>query len=40
MNAMALEVWFQTPHPTTPNLMFNNEESDKVIAYILSLRKR
>src|SRR5450631_4384554 len=39
MNAMALEVWFQTPHPTMPNLMFTNEESDDVIAYILSLRK-
>ena len=40
MNAMALEVWFQTPHPTMPNLKFTNEESDNVIAYILSLRKR
>jgi mono/diheme cytochrome c family protein len=40
MNAMALEVWFQTPHPTMPNLKFSNEESDNVIAYILSLRKR
>ena len=39
MNAMALEVWFQTPHPTMPNLMFSNQESDNVIAYILSLRK-
>ena len=40
MNAMALEVWFQTPHPTMPNLKFTNQESDDVIAYILSLRKR
>ncbi len=40
MNAMALEVWFQTPHPTMPNLKFSNQESDDVIAYILSLRKR
>ena len=39
MNAMALEVWFQTPHPTMPNLVFSNQESDNVIAYILSLRK-
>ena len=39
MNAMALEVWFQTPHPTMPNLKFSNEDSDNVIAYILSLRK-
>src|SRR5258708_32247636 len=28
MNAMALEVWFQTPHPTMPNLKFSNQESD------------
>jgi len=40
MNAMALEVWFQTPHPTMPNLKFSVSESDNVIAYILSLRKR
>src|SRR6476620_9391406 len=40
MNAMALEVWFQTPHPTMPNLKFSNQQSDDVIAYILSLRKR
>jgi mono/diheme cytochrome c family protein len=40
MNAMALEVWFQTPHPTMPNLKFSDQESDNVIAYILSLRKR
>ena len=40
MNAMALEVWFQTPHPTMPNLMLTNEQSDDVISYILSLRKR
>jgi mono/diheme cytochrome c family protein len=39
MNAMALEVWFQTPHPTMPNLKFSDQESDNVIAYILSLRK-
>jgi mono/diheme cytochrome c family protein len=39
MNAMALEVWFQTPHPTMPNLKFSNEDSDNVIAYILRLRK-
>jgi mono/diheme cytochrome c family protein len=39
MNAMALEVWFQTPHPTMPNLKMTNQESDNVIAYILSLRK-
>jgi mono/diheme cytochrome c family protein len=40
MNAMALEVWFQTPHPSMPNLKFSDQESDNVIAYILSLRKR
>ena len=40
MRAMALKVWFQTPHPTMPNLKFSNQDSDNVIAYILSLRKR
>jgi len=40
MSAMALKVSFHTPHPTMPNLKFDNKESDNVIAYILSLRKR
>jgi mono/diheme cytochrome c family protein len=40
MNAMTLRVWFQSPHPTMPNLKVSNQESDNVIAYILSLRQR
>ena len=40
MNAMMLRVWFQSPHPTMPNIKISNQESDDVVAYILSLRKR
>lgn len=40
MTAMMLRVWFQSPHPTMPNIKISNQESDDVIAYILSLRKR
>jgi mono/diheme cytochrome c family protein len=40
MTAMALEVWFQTPHPTMPNFKISNQQNDDVVAYILSLRKR
>jgi hypothetical protein len=31
-------VFFQSPHPTMPNLVLSPEETDNVIAYILSLR--
>jgi mono/diheme cytochrome c family protein len=34
----ALVVLFQSPHPTMPNLVLSPEETDNVIAYILSLR--
>ena len=40
MTEMALRVWFQTPHPTMPNLMMTPRQKDDVIAYILSLRER
>jgi len=40
MSANALNVWFQTSHPTMPNLKLSNRERDDIIAYILSLRKR
>jgi len=36
----ALIVWFQTPHPTMPNLILDVEEHDNVIAYILSLKDK
>jgi mono/diheme cytochrome c family protein len=38
MMPTALEVWFQTSHPTMPNLIIAPEDRDDVIAYILSLR--
>ena len=34
----ALTAWFQTPHPTMPNLILSAEDVDNVIAYILSLK--
>jgi mono/diheme cytochrome c family protein len=40
MTEMALRVWFQTPHPTMPNLMISARQKDDVIAYILSLKDR
>jgi len=38
MTAMALSVWFQTPHPTMPNLIIPEADRRDVIAYIVSLR--
>jgi len=35
---LALTVWFRSPHPTMPNLVLSPEETDNVIAYILSLK--
>ena len=39
MTEMALRVWFQTPHPTMPNLMMTARQKDDVISYILSLKE-
>ena len=36
----ALVVWFQSSHPTMPNLVLNQDEEDDVIAYILSLKQQ
>ena len=36
----ALLVWFQTPHPTMPNMLLDSEDLENVIAYILSLRDK
>ena len=35
----SLFVFLNTPHPTMPNIMLTREESDDLIAYILSLRE-
>lgn len=39
MTEMALRVWFQSPHPSMPNLMLKEKQSDDLIAYILSLKE-
>lgn len=39
MTALALSVWFQTPHPNMPNLILAQADRDDVIAYITSLRE-
>ena len=39
MTPTALRVWFQTPHPTMPNLLLTNDAKDNLIAYILSLKR-
>ena len=38
MTEMALRVWFQSPHPSMPNLMLTEKLSDDLIAYIMSLK--
>ena len=40
MNEMALRVWFQSPHPSMPNLNLTEKKGDDLIAYILSLKTR
>lgn len=39
MTEMALRVWFQSPHPSMPNLMLTKKLSDDLIAYIMSLKE-
>lgn len=40
MTATALHVWFQTPHPSMPNLILRSTDKENVFAYILSLKDR
>jgi hypothetical protein len=40
MTATALHVWFQTPHPSMPNLILRSSDKENVFAYILSLKDR
>jgi mono/diheme cytochrome c family protein len=40
MTAIALTVFFRTPHRDMPNLVLSDDDRDDVIAYILSLRER
>jgi mono/diheme cytochrome c family protein len=38
MTAVALRVWFQSSHPTMPNIVMKDAEMRDVIQYILSLK--
>ena len=38
MTQTALHVWFQTPHPSMPNLILRDADKENVFAYILSLK--
>ncbi len=40
MSEMALRVWFQSPHPSMPNLNLTEKKEDDLVAYILSLKTR
>ena len=39
MTEMALRVWFQSPHPSMPNLRLTDKLADDLIAYIMSLKE-
>ena len=38
MTELALRAFLQTPHRTMPNILLTPEETDNVIAYILTLK--
>jgi mono/diheme cytochrome c family protein len=38
MSPRALAVWLQSSHPTMPDLILSDEDTDNVIAYIMSLK--
>jgi mono/diheme cytochrome c family protein len=40
MNARALVVWLQSPHPTMPHFMIPPGDTDNIVAYITSLRTK
>ncbi len=40
MNARALVVWFQSPHPTMPNFIIPAQDTDNIVSYITSLRAK
>ena len=40
MTDRALRVWLQTSHPTMPNYILNRDDTDDIVAYILSLKGR
>jgi hypothetical protein len=40
MTSSARHAFLATPHPTTPNVILEPRETEDVVAYILTLRKR
>jgi mono/diheme cytochrome c family protein len=40
MSEMALRVWFQSAHPSMPNLVIRDQLADELIPYIMSLKER
>lgn len=39
MSRLALTVFFQTPHPSMPNLIITGDDARNLVAYILSLKQ-
>jgi mono/diheme cytochrome c family protein len=40
MNARALVVWLQSPHPTMPHFIIPTQDTDNIVSYITSLRTK
>jgi mono/diheme cytochrome c family protein len=38
MTATALRVWLRTSHPTMPDIILGPDETDDIVAYIMSLK--
>jgi mono/diheme cytochrome c family protein len=38
MTATKLHLWFETPHPSMPNLILRSDDKENVFAYIMSLK--
>jgi mono/diheme cytochrome c family protein len=38
MSPRALAVWLRSSHPTMPDIILSDEDTDNVIAYIMSLK--
>jgi mono/diheme cytochrome c family protein len=38
MTATKLHVWFETPHPSMPNLILRSDDKKNLFAYIMSLK--
>ena len=39
MTAMALRVFLNTSHRTMPNIILTNDQTNEIVAYIVSMRK-